>query len=545
MKKLYCLMSVMIVLTLVGLPVNPLQAEDMSGRWGLGLYGGASKLVLTGHSDIWTLGWLAGADLTYGLTPRFSIGVEGNWRQHYLADLSEGTRRADGARLSTGGVMDGPRQRNFTAGLLAEYHLLADKSWSPYICAGTGIYIWKWADKEWNTLSSADASNIEDASTYVDYRVPEFDKAGKPYDLKDQQLYAMGGVGLEVYPSQALSFELGAKFRYLTSLFSSFTGDKDIVGTDPGELDLPKGVVELFLGLTFHFGGKKCPPSTATASAYPASGPAPLTVNFDGATTGGCPGYTYAWDFGDGSSSSDQNPSHSYQALGDYIASLTVTDSKGTVTQSNVSITVSCPPLTCTASANPASGTVPVAIQFSGSASGGCPPVMYSWSFQDGGASTDQNPSHRYETSGDYTASLMVTDSKGNTCQKSVSIKSLAEEFIPTPEKPVILRGVNFEFDKSILLADSKLILDRVAASLLAHPEVKVEVAGHTDSDGSDAYNLKLSDRRAKAVRDYLITKGVPATQLTANGYGESKPIADNKTVEGRAENRRVELRRM
>jgi len=170
---------------------------------------------------------------------------------------------------------------------------------------------------------------------------------------------------------------------------------------------------------------------------------------------------------------------------------------------------------------------------------------MYSWSFQDGGASTDQNPSHRYEPSGAYTASLMVTDSKGNTCQKSVSIKSLAEEFIPTPEKPVILRGVNFEFDKSILLADSKLILDRVAASLLAHPEVKVEVAGHTDSDGSDAYNLKLSDRRAKAVRDYLITKGVPATQLTANGYGESKPIADNKTVEGRAENRRVELRRM
>jgi outer membrane protein OmpA-like peptidoglycan-associated protein len=303
--------------------------------------------------------------------------------------------------------------------------------------------------------------------------------------------------------------------------------------------------VELFTGVTLHFGGKKCPPSTATASVYPASGAAPLTVQFDGATTGGCPNYTYAWDFGDGSSSTDQNPSHTYQAVGDYVASLTVTDSKGTISRNSVSLTVSCPPLYCTASGNPTEGTVPLTVQFSGSANGGCPPVSYSWNFRDGGFSSDQNPSHTYETVGDYVASLSVTDSRGNICQKNVSVKSSAEEFIPTPEKPVILRGVNFEFDKAVLLTESMGILDRVAASLLAHPEVKVEVAGHTDSDGSDAYNLKLSDRRAKAVRDYLIKKGVPASQLTANGYGESRPIADNKTVAGRAENRRVELKRM
>jgi len=74
---------------------------------------------------------------------------------------------------------------------------------------------------------------------------------------------------------------------------------------------------------------------------------------------------------------------------------------------------------------------------------------------------------------------------------------------------------------------------------------VKVQVAGHTDNTGSAAYNLKLSDKRAKSVMDYLISKGVPASQLSEKGYGLTEPIGDNKTAEGRAQNRRVGLRRM
>jgi outer membrane protein OmpA-like peptidoglycan-associated protein len=71
---------------------------------------------------------------------------------------------------------------------------------------------------------------------------------------------------------------------------------------------------------------------------------------------------------------------------------------------------------------------------------------------------------------------------------------------------------------------------------------VNIEVAGHTDSRGSDAYNIKLSQRRAEAVRDYLISKGIAADRLSAKGYGESQPVADNATDEGRFKNRRVEL---
>ena len=72
--------------------------------------------------------------------------------------------------------------------------------------------------------------------------------------------------------------------------------------------------------------------------------------------------------------------------------------------------------------------------------------------------------------------------------------------------------------------------------------DVKVEIAGHTDSVGTDEYNMGLSLRRAESVRNYLVDKGIPADRLTIRGYGESQPVADNATAEGRFQNRRVEL---
>jgi OOP family OmpA-OmpF porin len=114
------------------------------------------------------------------------------------------------------------------------------------------------------------------------------------------------------------------------------------------------------------------------------------------------------------------------------------------------------------------------------------------------------------------------------------------------PEKrKLILEGVNFEFDRAKLLPESYAVLDRVAASLKDWPEIRVEVGGYTDSKGSDGYNRRLSERRAQAVRDYLISKGIGASRLSAKGYGESDPIASNDTEAGRAKNRRVELKKM
>lgn len=115
----------------------------------------------------------------------------------------------------------------------------------------------------------------------------------------------------------------------------------------------------------------------------------------------------------------------------------------------------------------------------------------------------------------------------------------------PMPPQKLVLEGVNFDFDKSTLRPDDIAIIDRNVTSLDTWGNVNIEVAGHTDSRGSDEYNMNLSQQRAETVRTYLISKGIAADRLSAKGYGELQPIASGATDEDRFENRRVELIRM
>ena len=107
----------------------------------------------------------------------------------------------------------------------------------------------------------------------------------------------------------------------------------------------------------------------------------------------------------------------------------------------------------------------------------------------------------------------------------------------------IVLRGVNFAFDSAQIDAASSVVLDAAADQLNECRNVAVRVEGNTDSVGTDAYNQGLSERRAEAVRSHLVGRGVSASRLTAIGYGETHPIASNDTAEGRALNRRVELK--
>jgi OOP family OmpA-OmpF porin len=105
------------------------------------------------------------------------------------------------------------------------------------------------------------------------------------------------------------------------------------------------------------------------------------------------------------------------------------------------------------------------------------------------------------------------------------------------------LQGVHFESNSDRLVSGAQVVLDETAATLVKNPGIKVEVAGYTDSVGDELYNESLSAGRAATVRDYLASRGVPMERMTARGYGESQPIADNNTMEGKAANRRVVLR--
>ena len=124
----------------------------------------------------------------------------------------------------------------------------------------------------------------------------------------------------------------------------------------------------------------------------------------------------------------------------------------------------------------------------------------------------------------------------------------------PKPEEPPprvevrdnkieIREKIQFEYNKSKIKEESHGLLNEIADVIKKNPHIqKIQVEGHASSDGNDNYNMRLSSARAKAVRTYLVGKGIKAEKLVAKGFGETKPIADNATDEGKEKNRRVEF---
>lgn len=106
----------------------------------------------------------------------------------------------------------------------------------------------------------------------------------------------------------------------------------------------------------------------------------------------------------------------------------------------------------------------------------------------------------------------------------------------------MVLENVNFDFNSAQLTSDSEVVLDQAVRVLKQNSAVNVDIVGHTDNRGVESYNQQLSEKRAASVRDYLISRGVDASSLTAIGKGENSPISSNDTKDGRRKNRRVEF---
>lgn len=162
------------------------------------------------------------------------------------------------------------------------------------------------------------------------------------------------------------------------------------------------------------------------------SGLAPLSVTFASQIQGGESPYTYAWDFGDGATSTTSLPSHTFNTPGSYNVELTLTDANGAVATNTVSIEVQAPDaLIVNPSASPDHGIAPLTVQFQGDASGGSGTLEYQWNFGDGQTSTEKNPRHIYVSAGSYTASLVVTDALGTTANGSVNIEA-GSDLVPS-----------------------------------------------------------------------------------------------------------------
>jgi len=136
-----------------------------------------------------------------------------------------------------------------------------------------------------------------------------------------------------------------------------------------------------------------------------------------------------------------------------------------------------------------------------------------------------------------------LIDSEKRTADALADLAALAA--VKEEERGLVVTlsgGVLFRSGDSNLLSSAEVKLDQVATALLAVKARNIIIEGHTDSQGTDAYNQDLSQRRADAVRDYLVQRGYPADRIQTRGKGEGSPIADNASSEGRANNRRVEI---
>lgn len=138
---------------------------------------------------------------------------------------------------------------------------------------------------------------------------------------------------------------------------------------------------------------------------------------------------------------------------------------------------------------------------------------------------------------GDYDYDLTIIE-KGEV-EQEVTANDILKELIETGKA---ILYINFDSGKSTIKKESLPIINQIVEMMNQAKDIKLSIEGHTDSDGSSESNLKLSEQRAKAVVDAIINTGIDKSRLTSAGFGEDKPIADNKTEEGKSKNRRVEL---
>jgi outer membrane protein OmpA-like peptidoglycan-associated protein len=190
----------------------------------------------------------------------------------------------------------------------------------------------------------------------------------------------------------------------------------------------------------------------------------------------------------------------------------------------------------------PAQGQVGEAVteDASGSSDPDGDPLSYTWDYGDGtplAKTTSPRTTHTYAKIGGFAVKVTVEDGRGGTAVCTAQIP-IVQKIVLTETAGKVL----FDFNKATLKPEAKNQLARVLQILKDQPGAQVDIAGHTDGIGSDAYNMGLGKRRADSVADYLVQNGVPRQNIRTESFGKRQPVASNETAEGRAQNRRVEI---
>ena len=162
-------------------------------------------------------------------------------------------------------------------------------------------------------------------------------------------------------------------------------------------------------------------------------------------------------------------------------------------------------------------------------------------------ADTDGDGLADYAEVNTHKTDPLNVDTDGGTIDDGTEVKRGTDPLDPSDDVikigvPIILEGIVFDVNKTTIKPESEITLMKALKTLQTYQDILVEIGGHTDSDGSDKHNQKLSEGRAESVKAWLVSKGIDASRISTVGYGENKPISDNKTKEGKQKNRRIEF---
>jgi len=479
---------------LVAVLASSAGASDTRSKFGLSVRGpfmaplfkGEDYAQFAGSYEPFMMGWDGAFEIKYGIPRNFVVNLAIGYGTTYddttaTSDQSFKMNKSENAYSKLSGIL---------LGLTGQYYLLPEANVQPYLLIGAGIDFW--------SLKTQDAAALE---------------------AKFTDLGLKGGAGINFWIGESFAIDLQGKLTYsLTSLSTSGDpiryGDLTIWKTRPFS-----GYIEPSIGLTYYIGGApdrdkdgvkdkfdQCPdtPSGAIVDQY------------------GCPLDTDGDGVYDGIDVCGETPRG---CVVDITGCPIDADKDGVCDGLD-----KCPD-------TPAG--VPVDVL-------GCP--------LDGDADgvpdyKDQQPDTPKGALVDVSGIAIDSDNDSvpdgiDKCPETVP-NVLVDEFGCPLAKPLTDKlTLNIQYESGSFEPDAaaKARLDEVAVTMQAYPNLKIEVNGYTDALGSLSGNLKLSKKRADAVREYLIGKGVSSDRITTKGFGEDKPVADNSTPEGRQRNRRIEI---
>ena len=471
-------------LTVLIAGATAVQANDLDGRWGFALEGGFNKLI-GGYWDYSNVDQTTALTIGYGLSPRWNLMLSlkyANVRPGVdQKDQSAGWSTRVGAPLAT---------EMFHPQLRAQYRLAPDARWSPWLGASVGRLGWRVID-----MNTASDGLIPDGDTAEGY-----DKDGTHTSLQAGNLTLGAEAGLDYFISDKWTIYVAGRYHGILSSKIDNVGMSGLPDWGPDYVDANTGIVEGVIGVSFWLGSSDRDKDGITNRH---DGCPDQPEDIDGyADEDGCPDLD---NDGDGILDVDDECPDEAEDIDGYA------DEDGCPDPDNDGDGIIDAEDECPDEAEDIDGYLD---------EDGCPDPD-----NDGDGVLDAD-----DECPDTPADVAV-DERG--CPTAVEITA-----------DLILEGVNFVTGSAELTPQSIGVLARVAESLRAHPDVEIEVRGHTDATGGSELNREISRKRALAVRDSLVEMGIAQDRVIAVGLGEDYPIADNGTAEGRRLNRRVEIHR-